>query len=173
MTKRTACLVAFAAAHLTLVVLWDAANIPLLPEGSAPEKVLHWYGRMSGTDSGYGFFAPNVAEEARAVLTITDDAGRSWTEPVVEGDNEEVRARLSSMYGRAAGGQMRRGLARSWAARAFARYPAAQVVTVNLRSYDTPTMDEFRDGETFEWVTIYERSFRRGEDLDSEKGGDE
>jgi hypothetical protein len=171
MTKRTACLVAFAAGHLFLVAC-GAAGFGLLPEGTGAEKALRCYGAMTGADNTYGFFAPDVAEEARGFLTITDPDGRSWTEPVVEGDNEEVRLRLSSMYGVAAGGEQRRGLAASWAARAFGRHPEARVITVRIDLYEVPTMEDYRDGDRPEFVTIYERSFVRGEVLAAAQGGE-
>jgi hypothetical protein len=170
MNKRTACLAAFAAGHLALVAC-GAAGLGLLPEDSAPEKALRWYGAVSGADNRYGFFAPDVGAEARAVLTLTDAAGRSWTEPVTESANQEVRLRLGSLFSQAADGSLRGGLAASWAARAFGRHPEAVAVTVRVDVYDVRTMDEYRHGQAAEWQTVYQRSFRRGASVVSQEGG--
>jgi hypothetical protein len=170
MNKRTRYLVIFAVGHLVLVIS-GAAGLRLLPSASGLGGALRWYGAVSGADSSYGFFAPNVGPDARAVLTIVDDTGRSWTEPLDEAGNQEVRLRLGNVASQGTEGHGRLGLAASWAARAFGRHPQASVVTVRVEIYDIPTMQEFRNGEGPEWVTVYQRAFRRGDDTASVKGG--
>jgi hypothetical protein len=155
------------------LVVCGAASFRPLPEGSAPGKALRVYAAVSGADNSYGFFAPEVGEQTRVVLTITDGAGRSWDEPLTEVENQEVRLRVGSLYGAASeDGQLRRELAASWAARAFRRHPGARAVAVRIDSYDVPTMDEVRAGEAPEWQTTFRRSFRRGRDHISGKGGE-
>jgi hypothetical protein len=169
MNKRTIYLVAFAGCHLLLVIC-GAAGVGLLPSASGPGGALRWYGAVSGADSSYGFFAPDVGSDARAMLTIVDNAGRSWTEPLEKAGNQELRVRLGNAFSQAADGTGQRGLAASWAARIFGRHPEASVVTVRVQIYDIPTMQEFRSGETPAWITVYERAFRRRDDSASVKG---
>jgi hypothetical protein len=160
MNARMMLLVVLAAGHLALVIC-GAAHIPLLPGNNVPGKVLDWYGALSGADSGYGFFAPEVGSQTQAVLILTDDAGRTWTETLEESDNQEVRLRLGSMLSTVEEAPLRRGLLATWAARAFGRHPEAREVIVRIEVFDVPTLAETRDGATPEWQVEFERSFRR------------
>jgi hypothetical protein len=120
---------------------------------------------MSGADSGYGFFAPSVGSQTRAVFTLSDGAGRTWTDTFDEGGNHEVQLRLGSMVSNTSYEGLRRGLAASWSGKLFARHPDAHEVRVRIELYDLPPMDEYRDGARPEWRTVYEATFLRDEPL--------
>ena len=67
MTARHAAVAVLAAAHLTLVVCGAARLRP--PHGPAGSAV-RFYGALSGSDNGFGFFAPGVASQVRMVQSV-------------------------------------------------------------------------------------------------------
>jgi hypothetical protein len=149
-----------AAVHLGLVVCGAANWFPQSGRGPAA-KSLRWYGAMSGANSGYGFFAPEVGAQARAVFTLRDQTSRVWSDTLEAGENNEVQLRVSGMVSDVPTGRQRRALAASWAGKMFARWPEAEEITVRIEFFDLPTMDEYRDGEKPEWATEYEVTFYR------------
>src|SRR5262249_50739225 len=151
---------ALATVHLLLVVC-GAAGLSLLPDGTGPGKALRWYGAMSGSDNGYGFFAPGVASQFRATFTLSDGAGRGWTDTLEGEPNPEVTLRIRSIVGLFAEGGLGPALAASWAAKLFGRHPDARHLLVRVEAYDLPTMAEYRDGERPRWQPIYEATFAR------------
>jgi hypothetical protein len=156
-------LAAIAAGIHLILVMGGAANTSLPRWSGVAGRGIRWYAAVSGADSGYGFFAPGVASETRATFTLTDNAGRTWTEAFDAAGNQEVQLRLGSMVSTAASPSMRRKLAASWAGKFFAIHPEVQSVLVRVEYYDLPQMDEYRDGERPEWVTEYEVEFFRNE----------
>jgi hypothetical protein len=162
MNVRLALATLVAAGHLALVVCGTADLFPRFGRGPAGKSV-RWYGAVSGADSGYGFFAPEVGSQARAVFTLRDETGRVWSDTLDAGENNEVQLRVSSMVSDAPTGRQRRALAASWAGKLFARYPDAEEITVRIEFFDLPTMEEYRDGEEPEWLTDYDVTFYRDE----------
>jgi hypothetical protein len=162
MSTRQILAAAAAGIHLILV-MGGAANISLPRWSGVAGSGIRWYAALSGADSGYGFFAPGVASETRATFTLTDGAGRTWTEEFNANGNQEVQLRLGSMVSTAASPGIRRKLAASWAGKFFAIHPEVESVLVQVEYYDLPPMDEYQDGERPEWVTEYEVEFFRNE----------
>jgi hypothetical protein len=160
MNKQTTVVISLAAAHLLLVVC-GAAGLSLLSGRSPPGKALRWYGAMSGADNGYGFFAPGVAPQWRATFTLSDTAGRTWTD-TLEGDhNHEVAHRVGGIVNLFSEPGLRPELAASWAAKMFGRYPDAKQVVIRVEIYDLPTMAEYRNGTRPQWEFICEATFAR------------
>src|SRR5262245_20729418 len=125
MNLRHAFLTALAAAHLVLVACGASRRGPL-PATPWPRKALRWYGAMSGSDNGYGFFAPGVASQWRATFTLSDGAGRDWTDTLERQDNSEVTLRVGGIVGLFPEADLSRDLAASWAGKMFGRHPGAQ-----------------------------------------------
>jgi hypothetical protein len=169
MNTRAALLSAFAAVHLLLVVC-GAAGLSLLPDGTRAGKALRWYGAMSGSDNGYGFFAPGVASQLRARFTLSDGAGRSWGDTLEGEHNPEVTLRIGGIVGLFAEGSLGPGLAASWAAKLFGRHPDARRLVVRVEAYDLPPMAEYRKGDSPRWQPIYEATFCRDPSGSPEQG---
>jgi hypothetical protein len=162
MTKRHAFFTALAAGHLALVAGWGASRAPLAELGVAG-KVAAWYGAMSGAQANYGFFAPDAVWQARATFHLEDAKGHTWTDTIErKSAGNESNLRLGGLVdNQFAGGPPDREQVRSWAAGMLARHPTAKTVRVQVESYQTPSMEQFRAGERPEWVTIYEETFTR------------
>jgi len=159
---------ALAGAHLALVVCGAADLFPRFGR-SGVAKGLRWYGHMSGSDSGYGFFAPEVGSQSRAIFTMKDKTGRVWTDTLEAGENNEVQLRVNGMVSDAPTGRQRRALAASWAGKMFARYPQADEITVRIEFFDLPTMEEYAEGDEPEWVKDYEVTFYRNDPASEEE----
>jgi hypothetical protein len=151
--------IVLAAVHLVLVVC-GAVHFRLVPLQWGG-IVQHTYGALSGSDSGFGFFAPGVASALRATFTMTDDEGRTWTDVLEHGNNREARLRLGTVVSNFAEESMRRDVAASCAATPFGRHPTARQVVVRVEVYELPPMDAYRDGARPEWVPVYEVTVSR------------
>lgn len=154
--------IAFGIVHLSLVAL-GAAQVDLERLGRVGQ-VLAAYGSLSGSTTGYSFFAPGVGSPMRAQFDVTGSDGRTVTETLAAGDRESA-LRLGNII-EAARDRMeekatRRALAASWAGHVLARHPFARSVKVRLEEYDLPTMTDSRRGASEGWVPIYSATFRR------------
>lgn len=154
--------ISFTLAHLALVAL-GAAQIEVGDWGLVG-RVLSAYGSLSGSTSGYSFFAPGVGSPMRASFDITESDGKTVTEDLGIA-NREVALRVGNIV-EAFRDQIddeaaRRSLAASWAGHVLARHPRARAVRVRLEEYDLPTMAGLRQGEETGWEPIYGATFRR------------
>jgi hypothetical protein len=164
MTRTHALLTVAAACHLALVVC-GAAHQRLVDEPHPVGRALRWYGGLSGSDSGYGFFAPGVAGERRLVCTLTDAAGHSWAEPLeMRGQGREVDLRVLPLLLMFSEPDLGDAMAASVAAKMFGRFPAATRVTVRVDVCVVPTMEEYRAGDRPTWAVGYEATFSREDD---------
>src|SRR5262249_25658279 len=93
MSKCHAWFICLAVAHLTLVVC-GAASLSPRPRAGLPGAPVRWSRAMSGADNNYGFFAPGVSSQFRAVFTLTGADGRTWKDTLERGANPEADARL-------------------------------------------------------------------------------
>ena len=152
--------IALATVHLILVALGASHSFP-----SGPNLILStigYYGRFSGADSGYGFFAPAVGTSLSATFEITDATGKTRIEPVDRGSSREATLRINNIIGqiwRTDDKKVHRSLAASWAGKAFARYPDAEKVAVRLETYYLPSTEEYKAGKRPAWMPYYEAKF--------------
>jgi hypothetical protein len=160
MSKRHALFTALAAVHLGLVVC-GALGWGLLPEDKLTGQVLRVGQAMSGSDTGYGFFAPDVGADLRARFTMIDATGREWTDDMSFGNNLEARLRVANVLALVYDEELRGVAAGSLAGTMFGRHPTAQTVIVTIETYDPPTMEEYREGDRPEWEVVYEAAISR------------
>jgi hypothetical protein len=151
---------AVASFHLTLVGC-GAAGVTWPPALGVAGRALACYGELSGANNGYGFYAPAVGTEQRAVVTITDEAGQAHTDVPAEGATHEARLRLGSIAGMLIQEGPGPRVAASWAAAMFGRHPGARQIVLRVEEYDVPTMAEYRAGTSPRWVPVYEANFSR------------
>jgi hypothetical protein len=163
MNARHALLTAIAAAHL-LVVACGAASWAPFSDKKLPGKALRWYGGMSGANNGYGFFA-SVGPSYRVSFTMTNSTGRTWTDVLDQGKNNEATLRFNGTVSIL--GYVGDGLTASWAATMFGRHPDAQQVVVELNEYDPPSMEDYQAGKRAQWERVYEAMFVRNEAIPS------
>jgi hypothetical protein len=130
--------------------------------------LLRWYAQLSGADSEYGFFAPEVGSEQRASFLLQDEDGLKWSDAIDQANSSEARLRLINivespfMTGTAAEWPAwRRQLVKSWAATMFSRHPRAVSLTVIVEAYDVPTMAEYRAAQRPSWKLVYEARIQR------------
>jgi hypothetical protein len=152
-----------AAVHLCLVI-WGATQFRLPPDNPLM-RAFDIYGTLSGANTGYGFFAPEIGSELRARFEIEDSAGRTFTDTLQRGVNRETALRINNIIGtiteRMEKPAERRRLAASWAGKMFARHPDARQVAVILESYDLPSLERYRAGDRTGWSPFYRAVFSR------------
>ena len=150
-----------AGVHLALVIC-GAAGLRFTGE-SLPSTLLATYGAISGAENGYGFFAPAVASQSRAVLTMKDKTGREWQDALIRDEDSVAGFRAATVFDAfpALPEQVRRGLAASWAGVMFGRHPGAEEVLVKVEIELLPTMEEWRRGRRAAWSPIYQGTFLR------------
>jgi hypothetical protein len=144
------------ALHLALVV-HGACNLTRSKFDGPFGPALDWYPAMSGADSNFAFFAPDVGPELRTTFILSDEAGRTWTDTFEEGANGEVRVRPSGIVVQA---PWDRVLA-SWAAEMFCRHPPAIRVVIRIEEHVLPTMQQYQGGQRSRWRPVAEQTFSR------------
>jgi hypothetical protein len=161
MTKTNVAWTAAAALHLALVAC-GALGIVFGRNLDAAMAIGH-YAAASGADSSYGFFAPAVASQCRAFMTMRDAAGREWRDSLAHDPRSVFGLRATSILDSipSLSDRLRRGVTASWASAMFGRHPSAVTVLVSVELHVLPTMAEWRDGVRPSWMTIYEARFVR------------
>lgn len=167
MRIRHCCWTLFAAVHLLIVVSGAGGWLPDRCGGPLA-SVLLWHASMSGADSYYGFYAPDVGDEFRARFRVEDGQGFTWQDTFEQTRNPETRLRLGGIALHAFANsraeespQRRERLIKSWAAAMFTRHPGAVSVTVVVETYDVPTLSEYRAGQQPRWNVVYEAKVQR------------
>ena len=156
--------------HLVLVVC-GAASVRLSGRNLAL-GILAQYSEVSGADTHYGFFAPAVASQCRAMLTLRDAEGREWSDTIVADPAAGFGWRTSSAIDAIPRlpENLRRALAGSWAAVMFGRHPHAVEVVVDAQIELLPTMAEWDAGARPQWESLYSSTFVRKADSDDHGG---
>ena len=150
-----------AAAHLVFVFL-SALHLPTPSLQHAPGQLAYVYGRWTGANSRYSFFAPNIAPPMRVLCDVGLDSGE-WVQDGFDFDNEALKIRAYAMSLRFNGmsdkNVYKDDVARAWAAIMFGRYPEAHGLSVRMERMRVPTMEEFRAGERPSWSQTYRADF--------------
>ena len=139
-----------------------ALGVELAGRGPALGAVSQ-YADVSGADTQYGFFAPGVASQCRAELTLRDAAGREWTDTLAA----DAEAGFGWRTGSAIDSlprmpdRVKRSLTGSWAAVLFGRHPDAVEVVVDAQIEVLPTMADWRAGARPTWESMYTSTFVR------------
>jgi hypothetical protein len=138
--------------------------------------MVRWYACMSGANSHYGFYAPNVGEQYRARFMLYDDQGLAWGDSFDDSNSPEARLRLGGSAASAfANGEAektparRERLVKSWAAAMFTRHPSAVSLTVVVEAHDIPSMAEYRTGLRPSWNPVYEARVQRDSSADQKR----
>ena len=155
------------AAHLFAVVCGACDCLPE-PSRSVPSHMVRWYAKLSGADSHYGFYAPEVGAEYRARFILQDQHGSTWGDIFEEAKSPEARLRQQGIvhlgFANAEAEEspdLRKSLVKSWAARMFTRHPSAVSLTVLVEVYDVPTMAKYRSGVRPTWAVAYQAQVHR------------
>ncbi len=154
-----------ALSHLTWVALF-AAHVPMPSEG-ALGTFMRWYLGISGCNTRYGFFAPNVGTNLRARFEVVDHKGTHKSEILEAGSSRESQIRVQnvmSLFGRyIANPKIERSLTASWAGTVLGRYPAATEVGVFVEVLEFPELSHHARGKESVWREVYRVKFTRNQ----------
>ncbi len=149
------------AGHLLLVCLGTArVQLKSLPILGSP---LHIYSAYTGADRQFGFFAPNVGSQLRAVFDLVDGNGNSVQAELPPGASRESNLRIqnivSLLWDQVDNETLRRTMSASLAAKMFTRFPGTKQVTVRFEGYELPPMSQFASGDRPYWKHFYRARF--------------
>lgn len=153
-----------AALHLVMVCL-GASQLKVW-EWPVVGGALSYYGSLTGSGNGYGFFAPGIGDGLKAEFDIERD-GSTFIAQLEQRKNREADLRVGNILGilsrNVEDERTRRAVAASWAGKMFAQYPDAKSVTVRLETKGIPEMKDYQAGTRYEWAPFYRAKFVRGQ----------
>jgi hypothetical protein len=156
----------FVFCHLVLVVC-GALNFAPWIDGGTPSKALVLYTDVTGARYSYGFFAPDVPNQAIAVVTIENESGESRVEAFGAG-TREIDHRITTMMSFFTAVDTDNLHAASLAEYAFGQHPEAKKVTVSLRCYAIPSLEDYHRGERPTADEYYKGVYVKESDYQSE-----
>jgi hypothetical protein len=153
---------AIALVHLSLMAL-GASYIGYSWAGFL-EPALNYYGDLSGAGNGYGFFAPGVYSQLRALFEVTDKSGNVQTVNLATGASHEADLRVGDIIDQFGNDvedsvKYQRALSSSLAGTIFGRYPDAETVNVRLEKFDPVSMGDYRNGHRAHWDSVYQAKY--------------
>ena len=124
------------------------------------------YLHVAGSQSGYGFFAPNIPSYHKLIFELQYDDGRVQSE-LLYGDGAAMSLRLSSLFDRLADPSyepLREVVIRMLAFYDWRQHPDVRRIRAVLGSVTSPSINDFQQGkrESFEPLCAYD--FSLGED---------
>jgi hypothetical protein len=159
--------------HLFLVLL--GVSYIYVDEIPHIGKALGYFSFASGASNSYGFFAPDVAAQLHVLIDVTDKDGKKITIPLQTNTSHEADLRLGNIVNKYFSEDedlesLQRGLATSFAAKAFTRNPSAKSVGIRFEELEPVSSAEYRSGLRAAWSSLYETTFELdpvgGTDLD-------
>jgi hypothetical protein len=128
------------------------------------ERALDYYGELSGSGQTYGFFAPGIYTQLRAVFEVTDKSGQTRQVNLAVGENHEADLRVGNIidqfsYEVEDPVEFQRSLSSSLAGTIFGRYPESRTVAVKLEEFHPVSMSEYRSGVRSRWESVYQAKY--------------
>jgi hypothetical protein len=153
----------FAVVHFSIISIKAFRNQfnwkDWLSNNEIVSKVVEYYSQVTVMQADYSFFSPNVASDLKIEVFIEDEKGR-YPINLFEVSNPEVNTRFQcSIIGFQNVSVAQELIARSWAARAYEKYPAARFISVKGSSYHLPTLSQYRLGKRPYYERMFEITF--------------
>jgi hypothetical protein len=164
--------IGIALCHLILVSL--GASYVNISDENWVGRAVNIYDEVSGAGSSYGFFAPGIFSQIRAVFDVIDANGQTRTVNLAKGINKEADLRVGNIIDQFQSidevedgdderiERLQRSMAASLAGTIFGRYPGAKKVVLRLEKFQPPSMEEYRRGERPNWEPLYSAAFISG-----------
>lgn len=122
-------------------------------------KIVEYYSQVTVMQADYSFFSPNIASDLKIEVTIEDETGKHPIN-LFEVSNPEVNTRFQcSIIGFQNVSIAQELIMRSWAARAYEKYPSAKFITVKGSAYHLPTQTEYVAGKQPYYERMFEVTF--------------
>jgi len=153
---------------ITFLVLLHLSSVLVFIWADWPERsrrdihiALRTYQNLSGTFRDYAFFAPSVGNDIKAGFLVEDSSGNSHVVNFIS-DNREVNFRYNCIILACMRDIRGRDLfAQSWSALVLGSNPDAKDVTVMVKEFAVPTMEEYGRGQRPSWELLYVGKFAR------------
>jgi hypothetical protein len=150
---------ALAVLHLSIISIKAFRNelgwSKWLADNKVISKIVEYYSQVTVMQADYSFFSPNIASDLSIEVMIEDENGKHPVN-LFEVSNPEVNTRFQcSIIGFQNVSIAQELIMRSWAARAYEKYPSAKFITVKGSAYHLPKQSEYNTGKR----PFYERMF--------------
>jgi hypothetical protein len=130
-------------------------------------RALSYYGEVTGSSFGYGFFAPGVTSQIRAVFDVVESDSHQNTLQLFDESNREVAIRIGDIIEQFMADDVsgddkmkfQRELSASLSSAVFIRHPGAKSVTIRLEKFSPISMADYRNGVRPEWQPLYSAEF--------------
>lgn len=119
--------------------------IPALPKSI--QRICHTYGILSGAETGYGFFSPNVPDDVEVYFELIGVDQRGHVENANLYSEYGMKRFIASLSSYRINEKLKPIVARSWAARMLSIYPDSHSVTVYIGSRQIPSMNQYLEGK--------------------------
>lgn len=124
---------------------------------------LAFYSNISGADSSYGFFSPDVPSQLNVEFIVSDGKGREVADTLESRAPRDIALRYGNMIrlflNFVKDTESRRSLAASWAAEMYRRYPWAEIVEIKVQSVQLPSMHDYKAGQRITLTEVYSGRF--------------
>ncbi|MBT1705308.1 hypothetical protein [Chryseosolibacter indicus] len=122
-------------------------------------KVVEYYSQVTVMQADYSFFSPNIASDLKIEVIVEDENGKHPVN-LFDVSNPEVNTRFQcSIIGFQNVSIAQELIARSWAARAYEKYPSAKFIGVRGATYQLPTQREYSSGKLPSYKRMFEITF--------------
>lgn len=122
-------------------------------------KIVEYYSQVTVMQADYSFFSPNIASDLKIEVMIEDENGK-YPVNLFKVSNPEVNTRFQcSIIGFQNVSIAQELIMRSWAARAYEKYPSAKFITVKGSAYHLPNQADYRAGKRPYYERMFEVTF--------------
>ena len=121
------------------------------------------YSEISGTNTGYGFFAPDLPSSTIVEFEITDTTGYKYIVPTLLNTREGMERFKSGIDFFKQFENFREVIMRSWALRVFEQHPDAKYVTVVIKREDLPSIAQYKKGKRTKQTELFKYNFSLNE----------
>lgn len=154
---------AWAIIHLSIISLKAFRNelgwSKWLTNHEIISKFIEYYSQVTVMQADYSFFSPNIASDLKIEVLIEDEKEK-YPVNLFKVSNPEVNTRFQcSIIGFQNVSIAQELIMRSWAARAYEKYPHAKFITVKGSAFHLPTQTAYTAGKRPYYERMFEVTF--------------
>ena len=153
-------LVGLALLHVLSVVMFIWTDLVERAPANTVAPWLRLYQSLSGSFRDYRFFAPSVANDAKAGFLLKSKTGELRVINFAS-TSKEINFRYNCIISSMRDTRAQDLFARSWAAFLLGAYPDADSVAVAVKAFIIPSRADYRRGVQPDWRLVYASEFAR------------
>lgn len=131
-------------------------NYPKIP---AVQNAVEAYSRLTGANTGYGFFSPNVPSEIAIFFEFKNPDGQVLVQPPILHSKYGMKRFTASLATLRSMENLRPIITRTWAVRMLEQFPNSNDVTVHVGTVHLPSMIDYKKGDRQKFIENYSYQF--------------